>query len=443
MTNRQFISLLGNYLLNVEKMIQHIRNIVRTLIQIDPTVPLHQVPVYKKVLRFMYTVWKVFLRTSGFQRAAALAFATLFGIFPLIAVLLFLVPVFFGSAEMQKDVGEVILNYILPATSDMESTLNHYIAIYQTRATQIGVMGLIALLGAGIALFIIVEQSFNDIWRVQRKRSFLKASTVFAGVIVWMPLFIGLSIYLTTEFLTRTQAEVSSFKNVFPITLVFLGFSLAYFLIPNTRVEIIPAVTGALFAALVWEMARTLFDRSMKFFPTLNIVQSIGAIPYFLVWLYINWIIILVGVIIAYCLQNYHLLLREDIAYNARILDPVVLLMMLFHVGKNFMAGRGAVSMVELRNICPLPAADFLQHLGYLEKLGFIILNNDSETVLLAQPPEKIPIESILQFSSKAKTMFHLSVIDEAGQQFLARLQQMDQNMTASLTDKSLSFFLS
>ena len=424
-------------------MKHHIRNTIHKLIYIDPTVPLHDVPLYKKVFRFMYTVWKVFLRTSGFQRAAALAFATLFGIFPLIAVLLFLVPVFFGSAEMQKDVGEVILTYILPATSDMESTLNHYIEIYQTRATQIGVVGLIALLSAGIALFIIVEQSFNDIWRVQRKRSFLKASTVFAGVIVWMPLFIGLSIFLTTEFLIRTRAEVSSLKDIFPIILVLLGFSLAYFLIPNTRVHVIPAITGALFASLFWEIARTLFDRSMKFFPTLNIVQSIGAIPYFLVWLYINWIIILVGVIIAYCLQNYHLLLREDIAYNARVLDPVVLLMMLFHVGKHFMAGRGAVNVGELRNLCPLPTADFLQHLGCLEKMGFIVVNNEAETVLLAQPPDKIPLESILQFSSKAKTMFHLSVIDEAGQQFLTRLQQMDQNMTATLTDKSLSFFLS
>jgi membrane protein len=277
---------------------------------------------------------------------------------------------------------------------------------------------------------------------VERRRSFLKASTVFAGVIVWMPLFIGLSIYLTREFATRTQTVTTNFMNFLPFFLVFLGFSLAYWLIPNTRVHLTSALAAGFFTAFFWEVARSIFDRSIQMFPALSLVQNIGAIPYFLVWLYINWIIILLGVIIAYCLQNYRLLLREDISYSARVLDPVVLLMMLFYVGKRFLAGGGAVDIAELRNLCPISPKSFLQHIDYLEKCGFIMVNNESESIILAQPPHKIMLDEILQFSKKAKTMFHFSAIDRSGQIFLERLHEIETKLSSSMSNKTLLFFL-
>jgi len=421
-----------------------IKEFFQRLIYINPALPPRQIPFYKKAVRFLYTVGKVFIDTSGLQRAAALAFATLFGIFPLVGVLLFLIPVFFGSGGMDQEVGRVILTYLLPATGDkLENTMKGYFEVYQRSATQIGVLGLIGLLASGIALFIIVEQTFNDIWRVERRRSFLKASTVFAGVIVWMPLFIGLSIYITREFAHRAQGISTNFMNFLPFILFFLGLSLAYILIPNTRVNIPSALAGALFGAFFWELARTLFDRSIKIFPTYNMVQSVGAIPYFLIWLYINWVIILIGIIIAYCAQNYQLLLREDISARARVLDPVVLLMMLFFIGKKFLSGEGSVNLSELRNLCPIPPKDFNQHVEYLERNKMILRTSDNECVALARPPEKIQLQDFLQFFNKAKTMFHFSAIDESGEQFLQRLKQMDNNMAELLSGKTLASFLS
>ena len=120
---------------------------------------------------------------------------------------------------MDEAVGSFILNYLLPATSETDHTLAGYFEIYRKGAARIGVVGLIALLGAGIMLFIIVEQTFNTIWRVQRRRSFIKASTIFAGVIVWIPLFIGLSIYVTREFATRTQSDSTNFMRLLILNL--------------------------------------------------------------------------------------------------------------------------------------------------------------------------------------------------------------------------------
>lgn len=416
------------------------------LLYIEPMTPLAEVPFYKKAARFLYTLWRVFVGTFGFQRAAALAFATLFGIFPLVGVLLFLVPVFFGAGEKSLEVRDFILSYLLPAGGELKTTLEGYFELYQTRAMQIGVIGLIALLAAGIALFIIIEQGFNAIWRVERRRSLLKTSTVFAGVIVWIPLFIGLSIYVMRAFAARTQVVSPNFMSLLPFLLVFLGLTLAYILIPNTRVSVSSALAGAFIAAFFWELARTLFDRSLKIYldynPAYKLVQSLGAIPYFLVWLYVNWVIILIGIIIAYCAQNYKTLLREDITYSVRVLDPVVLLMMLFYVGKKFMAGEGAVGLNELRNLCPLPPRDFNEHLNYLERDKFFLRSSESDTVILLQPPEKIPLSDFLKFSQKARTMFHFSAVDEAGRLFLERLTQMDNNLQAILSDKSLDYFL-
>ncbi len=420
------------------------KEIINEATYIDPTIPLQDVPLERKALRFVFMVGRVFWKTYGFQRAGALAFATLFGIFPLVGVLLFLIPVFFGDVGMET-VGKFILTSILPqAGNTLETTFESYVQIYQTNATQIGVLGLFALFIAGIALFIIVEQSFNDIWRVERRRSFLKASTVFAGVIVWIPLFIGLSLYLSTAFVAPAQAESKNFiKNVvLPPVLFFIGMSFAYMLIPNTRVNVSSALAGALFSAILWNLARTLFDRSIKIFPAYNLIQSVGVVPYFLVWLYINWVIILFGVIIAYSAQNYHFLLRENLTYTARILDPVVLLVMLFYAGKQFVSGKGAVNLSDLRNLCPIPPSDFAQHVDYLERNGFIARVGENDAIILAQPPEKIPLKIFLQFFSKAKTMFHLSLIDKEGEQFLTRLREMDEKLGSSLSDKSLAFFL-
>lgn len=416
------------------------------LIYIDPLTPLGKVPLYKKAARFIYTLGKVFIRTYGFQRAAALSFATLFGIFPLVGVLLFLVPIFFGTEGRDLEVRRFILDYILPAGGDLKSTLESYFDLYQTRATQIGVLGLIALLAAGIALFLVIEQTFNDIWRVTRRRSLLKASTVFAGVIVWMPLFIGLSIYVARTFARRTFMGSPDFMSLLPFFLVFLGLTLAYILIPNTRVKLSSAVAGAFLAAILWEFAHSLFDRWLKlaadYNPAYKLIQSLGAIPYFIIWLYITWMIILLGIIIAYCTQNYKLLLREDITYGARVIDPVVLFMLLYYIGKKFVSREGGVSLDELRRLCPLPPKDFDEHLHFLEQERLIMRANENEMVILAQPPEKIILSEFLKVAPKAKKLFHFPVVDEAATNFFEQLTKMDNELQAVLEHKSLETFL-
>jgi hypothetical protein len=113
--------------------------------------------------RFMTTVGKVFSKDRCFQIGAVLTYVTLLSIFPLVAVLLFLVPVFFSAEQTRMEVGEFILKGLIPSTGEwFDKQLESYFQVFHEKAAGIGAMGLVFLFLMAVIMFVVVERSFND-----------------------------------------------------------------------------------------------------------------------------------------------------------------------------------------------------------------------------------------------------------------------------------------
>jgi membrane protein len=456
-------------------MIRRLREALRRFFRPDLSRAVAPTRFPERLVRFLLTVVRVFFRSRCFESSAALTFASLFSLFPLVAVLLFIIPLFFTDVETQKNVQRFILSSLIPPTtaridgalSQQAGTtpadtltsptipvsgtheaaqdvflryFNQYLDTYKQQRGKIGAVGLITLLLAAIILFIAVEQTFNEIWKVKRRRSLLKASTVFTGMIIWIPLFIGLSFYLTAE-LGKHSETITTGRKLLPIGLVFLALNLAYLYLPHTKVRVRNAALGAAVATILWEIARGSLGRSVeKLVNYTNLLQTVGAIPFFLSWLYVSWVIILLGVVIAYCSQNLRHLMIEDISKTHDVLDASVLLSILFVVGDYFVKGRGGITFSELRNICPLQTQALSAHLGFLEEKGTLQFIPDEETYLLKVPPEKIYLRDFLGFAQKTGEFFFYDA--EAKKRFLSRLAALDGSLSEVVRDQTLASLL-
>lgn len=393
--------------------------------------------------RFVITVGKVFSKDRCFQMGAVLTYVTLLSIFPLVAVLLFLVPVFFSAEQTRLEVGEFILKGLIPSTGEwFDKQLESYFQVFHERAAGIGALGLIGLFLMAVIMFVVVERSFNEIWKVGRRRSLLKAFAVFSGVIIWIPLCIGASYYLTRELAKGTPAGWGSNMTSFlPFLLAFLGLTLANLYVPNTRVKFMSAIFGAVLAATLWELAKANFGTYIgKYGTYTTLFRAVGVIPYLLVWVYFSWLIILLGVVIAYCSQNFRALLIEDISRSFDLIDSSVVLALLYVVGDYFVRGRGGVALSDLQNFCPLKQDDLQTHLAYLEREGYVYFQPDEESYILKKPPGQIRLRELLQVKEKIDGVLFYQAA--AKRHLLERLGDLDATLDQLLKEQTLEELL-
>ncbi len=398
-----------------------------------------------RALRFLYSIGKVFLRDECFSRGAALAYITILSIFPLVATLLFLVPVFFSAGEIQKvqgDVGKFIFSFIIPDSGNaFDARLQEYFTIYKEKAPGIGAVGLVVTFVAAVVLFYIVEGAFNLIWKVKKRRHILKSFMIFTGVIVWIPILIGLSLFYTRKYSWMAPGGVAFHLQLLPFVMGFLGLFFAYYYIPNTNVRPLCAAIGAFIGAILWQIAKRTFGPIISHFATYtNLFQSAGAIPFFLVWLYVSWLIILFGIIISYCAQNLNALMIEDLSRSIDIIDPAVVLILLYVIGDYFEKGKGSVLFSDIRNACPIGARDLANHLAYLEEENLISCNTSEDSYILKKPSDKIFLREILSLKKRTQKLLYYD--GSARDVFFDEMHRIDATLKDVLRDHSLGSLL-
>ncbi len=398
---------------------------------------------FAQLCRFVITVGKVFSKDRCFQISAVLTYVTLLSIFPLVAVLLFLVPVFFSAEQTRLEVGEFILKGLIPSTGEwFDKQLESYFQVFHDKAAGIGAVGLVGLFVMAVIMFVVVERSYNQIWKVGRRRSLLKAFAVFSGVIIWIPLCIGASYYLTRELAANAPGGWGSNMTSFlPFLLAFLGLSLANLYVPNTQVKLTSAILGAVIAATLWEVAKANFGTYVgKYGTYTTLFRAVGVIPYLLVWVYFSWLIILLGVVIAYCSQNFRALLIEDISKSFDLIDSSVVLALLYVVGDYFVEGRGGAPLSDLQNFCPLKQDDLQTHLAYLERQGYVYFQPEEESYILKKPPGQIQLRDLLRFKQKIDGVLFYQLA--AKRRLLERLDDLDATLDQLLKEQTLEELL-
>ncbi|MBF0635063.1 MAG: YihY family inner membrane protein, partial [Nitrospinae bacterium] len=157
------------------------------------------------------------------------------------------------------------------------------------------------------------ESTFNMIWKAPEGRTFFNRFITYWTAITFAPVLIAASVAMTASLHSMMASGAiheypiaySLLLRVSPYLFTWTAFALAYRLIPNVKVRLWPAWTGAFVAGLMFEAAKRGFDYYLRAFAGYEkIYGAISVIPAFLLWLYVTWLIVLFGAALAYVIQH-------------------------------------------------------------------------------------------------------------------------------------------
>lgn len=288
----------------------------------------------------------------------------------------------------------------------------------------LGTLGLGLLLFGAISLIQKVEASFNYIWKVQRSRNLLRRFSEYLSVLVVGPLVVvsvlGLTAALLNHQVVQGVLAVEPFGallkwvgRLLPYLLISVAFAFLYAFMPNTRVKVTAALAGGVFAGVVWQTASFVFAALMKTMTGYNAIYSSFAILIFLlIWLYIGWLILLLGARVSYLVQHPEALTREPrLPPLGPALAEQLAITLLGLVASRFRTGQAAWSMTSLTRALQLPPEYVNAAAERLIDCGWLIESGDDPAVLmptrdLGQVSVGEALASIRQSPARLQVMF-------------------------------------
>ncbi|MEO7937392.1 MAG: YhjD/YihY/BrkB family envelope integrity protein, partial [Burkholderiaceae bacterium] len=183
-----------------------------------------------------------------------------------------------------------------------------YLTQFARQASQLGGVGLVILLGTALALMLTIDRTLNGIWRVRRKRRLTQRVLVYWAAISLGPLVLGASLAMTS-YAVGLSRDLSGgtlggllglLLDAVQFLVVAFGAAAMYHFVPYTRVKWSHAWAGGLFVSVAMELAKKLLVVYLARVPTYSVVYgTFATVPIMLVWIYLVWVIVLLGAVIA------------------------------------------------------------------------------------------------------------------------------------------------
>lgn len=254
----------------------------------------------KPLFHFLRHLIRQFIANQGVLNAAALTYTTLFAVVPLMTVsyaVLAAVPSFQGVGEQLQ--GWVFSNFV-PATGEV---VQDYLSSFASQARKLTAVGVALLAVTAIMMIKNIEAAFNRVWRVSEPRKGLSSFLLYWSVLSLGPILIGLGLVVTSyiaslSFISSATELVGRARllALLPMALSAAAFTLLYAAVPNCRVPVKNAFIGGVVVAILFETAKRGFALFVTQFPSYELIYgAFAAVPLFLVWIFISWIIILLG----------------------------------------------------------------------------------------------------------------------------------------------------
>ncbi|KAF1042268.1 YihY family inner membrane protein [Xylophilus sp.] len=239
--------------------------------------------------------------------AGSLTCTTMLALVPFFTVALAVFTAFPMFHQVQLVLQRWLVDSLVP--DSISRQVLGYLTQFASKASRLGVAGLSVLLATALALVLTIDRTLNGIWRVPRPRPLGQRVLVYWAVITLGPLVLGLSLLLTSYVISASRGLVGTLPGGIRLLLdsieVFLlagGMAGLYHYVPNTAVRWTHAWVGGLFVAACMELAKRILAAYLDAVPTYSVVYgAFAALPTLLVWIYVAWVIVLLGaVIVAY-----------------------------------------------------------------------------------------------------------------------------------------------
>ena len=260
---------------------------------------------------YLHFVLKRFRQDRCLQVAGSLTFTTLLALVPLITVALAVFTAFPVFSEFSAEVKAFIWDNLVPSAAG--KVISVYLQQFTEHAARLTALGIIFLVVTALILMLTIDRALNSIWRVTRQRPLINSLLIYWAVLTVGPILIGASLSLTSWLLTFSLGFTQQLPalGVFliklaPVLLSTIAYALLFLIVPFRYVPVSHALAGALVAAVATEAMNRGFALYITHVPTYKLVYgTFASIPIFMLWVYLSWLVVLLGAVIAASLPNW------------------------------------------------------------------------------------------------------------------------------------------
>jgi len=274
-------------------------------------------PIVETIWRFPRLAWlylclvaRRFVEDGCQHSAAALTYMTLFAVVPVMTIMysmFSLVPAFQGFGDQVRDL--IFTNFIPSAGVEVQSYLDQF----SSQARRLSFVGVAVLVVTCYLMLANIEKVFNRIWATSGRRRGVGSFLLYWAILSLGPVLMGATLAINTyvlslRFFTENglaQGAVNAVLSYVPLVLTTAAFTLLYMTVPNCKVRFRNALTGGVVATIAFELAKRLFGFAIANSAYNSIYGAFAALPIFLLWVYLSWIIILGGAEFVRATENF------------------------------------------------------------------------------------------------------------------------------------------
>ncbi len=335
--------------------------------------------------------------------AGSLTFTTLISLVPLLTVMLALFTAFPMFSSFQSALQDYFLKSLIP--DNIAKPVLAALTQFASKASRLGAVGLVFLGVTALALMLTIDRTLNAIWRVQRPRPIAQRVLVYWAALTLGPLVLGASLTLTSYavsagqgYLDQLPAGLSRLLDGADVLLLGLAIAGLFHYVPNTHVRWRHALLGGAFVTLGFALAKAGLALYVKRVPTYSTLYgAFATVPIFLIWIYLGWVIVLLGAILA---ANTPALTGRLHLRPATPGQPLALalevLRELWRVRESGHRGLSYLGLARALRLDPLQLSPVVEQLLALDWVGRLEEDGAQRLVLLCAP-EKALAEPLLE----------------------------------------------
>lgn len=403
-----------------------------------------------RLLRLLFVMVREFTNGQLNLRAMSLVYTTLLSLVPLLAVS-FSVLKAFGVHNL---IEPLLINLVAPLGERGSEVVNAILGFVENmKVGVLGSLGLALLLYTVVSLIQKVESSFNYVWHAKSTRSLSRRFSDYLSVIMVGPVLVFSAIGMTASMMNSRVVQalltiepfgslVIIATKLMPFFLIILAFTFVYLFVPNTRVKVRSAFVGALVGGALWQstgMAFAMFASTSTKYAA--IYSGFAILILFMIWLYLSWLILLLGAQVAYYYQ-YPEQIRissRRVPLSGRFREQLGLLMM-YWIAERFVHDGKPWTLLGLSNKLAMPGDRVGEILTLLQERELLVESgSEPPEYLMLHDPANLTIDKLLRSlrrpdDEQAMMESRLNSVPEVD----ALLQRMELGVTEHLGGMTL-----
>ena len=257
---------------------------------------------WRQMLR---TLWLRFREVRLGMTASSLTFTTVLALVPLFTLILAIFTAFPIFAQVQDQLQRWLIESLVPESISRQVLGS--LTQFSRKASRLGLVGLLAVVATSLALLVTIDRTLGQIWRVSRQRNWAQRVLIYWAGLILGPLLLGgslaISSYLFTGYLSGLgdwlPVSVRTLLDLVEFCLLVGCVTGLYYYLPNTRVDWRHALIGGVAVALGLELAKRVLALYLAQMPTYSAIYgAFSAVPILLVWIYVAWVVVLLGAVV-------------------------------------------------------------------------------------------------------------------------------------------------